>query len=710
MSASTEIFEKLRYVAYPFVRAEYERTGSRPDARNVDVFLASQAQRIASSTRDPDLTDFVIQDTVRSVSAYCQRMPLSGFSLANRRLFAALKGPAKSWARADRKARRAPVDRIRLHAFLTARATAFSSVAGQEVPEADRMSVVDNLATFFARMRTVAPEPVRPAATRMAREQLEVDVRSSVQLEAERAERDGRAPRRLSITALTELLAVETIRGPDGTPVPRDTGVTRSAVRGAVERLRGQPRRAARIDRLPPTARDLAGVLLAELPSKRLSVVTVDALAAKLWAPARTPAAKRQHVRRLRVAGEVLADSGVGLRLAVVGDHVVVDRGRVLPATPAALKALVADAVAVRRQVGRDRVHRLSPGLTPSRTGIWGTVEGEVAKAMARTVASQGSAEDVWLTLTAAGLTGAADDFDAVHELEGKAIGSDTLALAAAVETQRWGRLSGQAANGVSLIRDLVGRARDAGLDQAWGDLVRQGAMAERLRRASEASARERVRRIGAAFAKAPCPEAWEACVLISALAVRPGRRHKHPVPMPAAKPAPAPAAVAPPPRPQFVPTHVPMAVISGDLAEDVQAHWRVNRVQPSIQAMRAAYMGIDLEDARSLILDDLPQPATVEVVKDGLRRVLSWWAAPELAQVARMDKELGGALKRAVLDAGICLRDQGADAFSYAAGIVPTIAIYSRTAGNVRGLPRMLAERAERHRWNLAQAEATAA
>ncbi|WP_375462979.1 hypothetical protein [uncultured Methylobacterium sp.] len=713
MSASSEIFDRLREAAYPWIRAEHRRTGVRPEPRTVDAFLGREAKLIVSNIRDPDLTDYVVSDTIRSVGAYCQRMRLGGYSPANRALFTAMSGKAKEWAKADRRARRAPVDRDGLCAFLNREVGEYVLVAGQDVPEADRASVVERLSTYFARMGAGKGDPLRPASTLQARDLREVDVEAMEAHEAERAEREGRAPRRLSINALHDRLGFDLIRGPDGQPHARDTGITRSAVRGAVERLRGQPLRARRIDLLPPTARDLAGVLECECPQKRVTVVTVDALAAKLWAPARTPAARRQHVRRLRVAGDIIAEAGIGLRLAVVGDHVVVGRGRVLPTDGARLQALVDAALVVRRQTGRNRVRRLSAGLVAHRQGIWGTEEGEIAKVLARTVASHGGHDDAWLTLAAAGLTAGADDMSAVWDGAGAQVQGNTMVLATAIEqaiaTQAYGRLSGQASMATSLLKDLVTRAHDAGLDQAWGDLVRSRGLAERLCRASEAGARERVRRIGAVFAKAPIPQAWEAAVLLSTCAARPGRRHKHPpVAMPAARPAPTPAPA--PVKAEFYPTHVPAARISGELAEDIGVYWKVNVVRPSFQAMRSVYQGFAPKDTRDLDLDELPQPSTPEAVRDGLRRVLQWWDRPELAQVARIDLELKGALKAAILNAGIALRDQGAPALYYAGSVVRTIALHSRSPERVCDLPCRLAHDAERHRWSLAQAAKTAA
>lgn len=714
MSASVEIFDTLAPQARAFTRGEHRRTGAAPDAKMLYAFLAGAVRRYRESGGVEDLTDAVVRDTTQSIAAHCLAMPVRGYSEANRRLFSHLAQRAKAWAQADRRERRAPVDRDRLRAYLQREVSAYVLVPGQAVPEADRDAVVEKLTTFFGRMGQGKPAPLRPASTAGARDLLDCDVHSRQAWEVEVAAREGRVPRRLSIDALTDALAVQIVRGPNGTHVARDTGVTRSAVRGAVERMRGHPRRAALIDRLPPTARDLVGVLEGELPQKRVSVVTVAALASKLWAPAQTPAARRQHVRRLRVAGAAIEAAGIGLRIVVVGDHVVIGRGRVLPTRQDALATLVADAQVVRPRTGKNRVHALTSGLVPSRQGMWGTIEGEVAKSLARTVTSKASLDDVWVTLAAAGKSMAAEDVATVWEQETPDVRASTPALIQAVEggvdTRRYGQLSAQAPAGAALLRDLTTRAYEAGLDQAWADLVRTGEMATRLRRASESSARERVRRIGAAYAKATTPEAWEAVVLLSTATARPGRRHRHPMPTPA-KSATATAPLpthAPAPTSQFYPTPVPLASISLGLAEDLNAHWSVNKIRPAMKAMRAIYLGYDIADCASLDIDELPQPVVADEVLDGLRRLLRWWKSPELAQVARINAELGGVLREAVVAAGLLLRDHGTPALAHARGVVTTIALYATTVANVRALPGMLSQREEHARWLIAQAVAS--
>jgi hypothetical protein len=520
------------------------------------------------------------------------------------------------------------------------------------------------------------------------------------------AEDEGREARHLSIDVIHARLRTEHVVLTDGRTSKGLKGVTRASVRGAVERLQGQPRRAGSIDRLSPTARDLVGAIEAELRQGRISVVETDAVCRKLWAPARTPEGRRQHVRRLRVAAEAIEAADIGLHLAVVGSHVVVGRGRRLPEGER-LQATVDAAVSPRR--GRERVSVLTSGLVPSRQGLWGTHEGQVAQAVCRVAASQAGHDDVWVALVEVGQTGAAEDFSAVWDGAGEPVQHDTLALADAVEqaavSQAYGRLSGQASSGVALVRTVVERARDAGLDQAWAAYVSKGDLADRLRRSTN-GARERVRRIGAALSRATCPEAWEAAILIDAYSTRPGRRHSHPV---VAMPrAPKPVAPAPAPKAEFYPTHVPDAVLSHDMVEEISTHWKYNTVRPAMRAMRAVYQGFDVEDAKAFDLDELPVPSTVEEVAEGLRRVLRWWKAPELAMVARLDEEMKGALRQAIVNSGIALRDHGTLAFRYAATVVGAIALRASTVEGAISLPRRLAEEEERLQWEIARMAAS--
>lgn len=708
MSASTEIFDTLAPQARAYTRHVHRTTGARVTAEAMGTFLQQAVARYVVGGGVGELTDAVVEDTCRSVTRFCVAMPVQGFSDARQSLFRAMVPKAKEWAKADRRTRRAPVDRDRLRAHLQREAGAFVAVPGQACTDEERAAVVEALTGFFGRMRAVKPPVVRPNHTSQGLAETSYQVRVTQELEDASADEAGRKARPLSIDAILDRLKTDHVVLTDGRTTRGLSGVTRASVRGAVERHRGQPRRAATINRLSPTARDLVGALEAELPQNRISVVETIALAGKLWAPSRTPEGSRQHVRRLRVAAEVIEAADIGLHLAVAGSHVVVGRGRRLPEGER-LQAIVDAAVSPRR--GRKRIAVLSRGLVPSRRGLWGTIEGDVAQAVCRVAASHAGHDDYWLAMTAVGLHGAAQDVSTVWDGAGEPVQHDSLVLADAMSkaaaSEVNGRLSSQTQDGVELVRTIVTRACEAGLDQAWALYAAKGDMADRLRR-DPSGARERVRRIGAALSKAPCPEAWEAAVLLDAYSARPGRRHSHPVVvMPR---APKPAAPAPAPEPEFYPTHVKDAVLSLDMIEEISAHWRVNAVRPAMQAMRAVYMGFDVEDAKKFDLDELPVPTTVDEVAEGLRRVLRWWKAPELAMVARLDDEMQGALRQAIVNSGIALREHGGLAFRYAASVVLVIASYCGTVDGARSLPRRLAEADERFRWGLTRMASAAA
>ncbi len=712
MSASVEIFDVLRLQAYAYVGRVHRKTGAPVTEEAMRAFLGRAVPRYVAGGGVGDLTEAVITDTCRSITAFCVAMPVRVQSAARKRLFDAMAPRAKAWAMADRRARRAPVNLVGLRAYVEGEATAFCAVPGQECGDDEREAVVAALTEYFGRMKAVRPAVVRPNRTASGMRETSCQVQLALNDEQREAEEQGREPVRLSIDALltrlqTERVVLEGGRTSEGLP-----GVTRSSVRGAVERLSGQPRRAAAIDRLPPTARDLAGALEAELPLGHVSVVETVALAGKLWAPARTAEGRRQHVRRLRVAAAAIENAGIGLHVAVVGSHVVVGRGRTLPKAEE-LQGVVDRALSPRR--GRKGVYVLSRGLVPSRQGLWGTDEGEIAKSVCRVAASQAGHDDVWIALAAVGQIGAAEDFSTVWDRAGETVQHDTLVLADAVlqafASQTYGRLTEQAPTGVELVRTIVTRARDGGLDQAWALYASRGDMAERLRRPGHSGARERIRRIGAALSKAPTPEAWEAAILLDAFSVRPGRRHLYPVvamprpPKTVAAPVPAPA-----PKAEFFPTPVKDAMLSVEMADEIKAHWRCNKMQPAMQALRAVFMGYDIEEAKAFDLDELPVPSSVEQVLEGLRRVLRWWKSPELALVARLDQDLDGVLRRSIVNAGIALREHGWDAFVTAGAIVPAIASAARSVDGVRALPRRLLQGEERMRWLIEQKASKAA
>ena len=69
---------------------------------------------------------------------------------------------------------------------------------------------------------------------------------------------------------------------------------------------------------------------------------------------------------------------------------------------------------------------------------------------------------------------------------------------------------------------------------------------------------------------------------------------------------------------------------------------------------------------------------------------------------VASLDEELRGALRQAIVNAGVALREHGSLAFRYAAGVVLVIAAYAGSVDGARSLPRRLTEADERFRWGI--------
>ncbi|AWV14894.1 hypothetical protein A3862_04720 [Methylobacterium sp. XJLW] len=702
MSANPALFEHISSAARRFTVQRVRETGAPLDAAEIEAYLAAAAEAyVASGSTGVD--EDMLADVLPRVARYCMGMTVSpgARTASNEGLFRAVEPEVRAWTVAHRRATRAPVDAAALRAAVVELVSAYRSVPGQAHDDDGHAGLIERWVAWYGRMKAVSQEGTqKPGATHRGRQEADFEVHMIVEWEQRVAEHEGRAPRRLSIDAITEAL--------------RGLGIKRSAIRGAYQRMHGRPERQARIDALSGTARDLVEVLeTSGIPQNRLTVVRTDALAEKLWPATSNAATRRKHRQRIREAAVEITAAPIDLHVVVLGEHTLVGRGRRLPD---GLDAFAAELVRT------GKVRPIPGGLLARRQGDWGTPEGQDAQALCRLAASHAGDEDLARVLTRAGLPEAVDDFLAVSAAMGELCHRDTEAWAEKVEDRICGAFAGvisapsrEAAAAVETVRGVVNTARQDGLGAAWQAFATSGAYAARLDRAESAPGRERVRRIGAALATAPTPEAWEAAMLVHIASKRPGRRPTTAT-LPPERRRPDRAAVSAtsykmnlatkttshPPKPTFVPRHTERTELPAWLATEVSKNWKINVIQVAANDMLLAFLGLSREDVRGMEQRPMvPGAGTVEDVMEGLRRVLRAWGG----MVAQADTELDGALRGSLVWAGQALRAHGADALVIAACVPHTIARGLRSYEGTVSLRADLANDIERLTWELAQA-----
>lgn len=702
MSANPAFFEHVSSAARRFTVQRVGETGAPLNAAEIQAFLAAAAEAyVASGSTGVD--EDMLADVLPRVARHCLGMNVSpGKTASNEMLFRAVEPEVRAWTIAHRRATRAPVDAAALRATVVALVEAYRAVPGQAHDDDGHADLIERWVAWYSRMTAVRQEGTqRPGATHRQRQEADFEVALVVAWEQQVAEHEGRAPRRLSIDAITEAL--------------RGTGMKRSAIRGAVERMRGRPERQAHVDALSGTARDFVEALeTSGIPKNRLTVVRTDALAAKLWPATTNPATRRKHRQRLRQAAAEITAAPIDLHVVVLGEHTLVGRGRRLPDGPDAFAAEL---------VRTGKVRPIPAGLIARRQGDWGTPEGQDAQVLCRVLASHAGDGDMRRVLEELALPEARDDFLGVSAAYADACHRDTVDWCRIVEERTVGPLagifseaSGQALEAVAKIRGMIERARKDGLGAAWDAYVAEAASyAFRLHRAEAAPVRERIRRIGAALATAPTPEAWEAAMLIHIAAKRPGRRPSTAT-LPPERRRPYRAAVSATsykmdlatkttshaPKPTFVPRHTERTELPAWLATEVSKNWKINCIQVAANDMLLAFLGLSREDVRGMEQRPMvPGAGTVEDVMEGLRRVLRAWGG----MVAQADAELDGALRGSLVWAGQALRVHGADALIIAACVPHTIARGLRSYEGTVSLRAELANDIERLTWELAQA-----
>ncbi|MFF9551281.1 hypothetical protein [Methylobacterium fujisawaense] len=705
MSANPEFFEHVASSARRFTVQRVRETGAPLDAAEIEAFLAAAAEAYIASGKT-GVDEDMLADVLPRVARYCAGMNVSRGkkTASNEALFRAVEPEVKAWTIAHRRATRAPVDAAALLAAVVALVQSYRAVPGQAHDDDGHADLIERWVAWYSRMKAVRQEGTqKPGATHRARQEADFEVHLIVSWERQVAEHEGRAPRRLSIDAITEAL--------------RGTGMKRSAIRGAVERMHGRPERQAHIDALSGTARDLVEVLeTSGIPQNRLTVVRTDALAEKLWPATTVPATKRKHRQRLRAAAVEITAAPIDLHVIVLGEHTLVGRGRRLPDGPDAFAAEV---------VQTGKVRPIPGGLIARRQGDWGTPEGQDAQVLCRVLASHAGDGDIQRVLEELSLPEARDAFLGVSAAYADACHRDTVDWCRMVEDRTNGPLagifseaSGQSLEAVAKIRGMVENARQNGLGAAWDAYVAEAASyAYRLHRAEAAPVRERIRRISTALATAPTPEAWEAAMLIHIASKRPGRRPTTAA-LPPERRRPDRAAVSATsykmdlslkttshkPPPVFKPRHTERMELPKWLETEVSKHWRINVIQVAANDMLLAYLGLTREEAMGMEKRPLvPGAGTVEDAMEGLRRVLRTWGG----MVAQADAELDGALRESIVWAGQALRAHGYEAFVIAAGIPHVIIDGLRSHEGTVTLRATLANEIEHLDWIIAQVSA---
>jgi len=726
VSAQPELFEVVSKEGRSFTTRSAHATGKPLDRDALSVHLAAWARDYVAQGGMSEISDAMLSDVLGRVVTWCAevfKVPTRrGFSASNQALFDHLRHLSYAWAKADmaRSKGRGTVDQDRLRAYLHDEMMAYRAVPGQAHDDDGCQTVVWRIAIHSGRMSRIVQRQMRrdeklakanPSATAEARANLRFAVEAEIEQERVQAEREAREPVELTIDALHERLRFETVTAPGGTTVRRETGVTRAAVRGAVETVRGQPRRERLVNALRMTARDLFAVLEEACPEKRVVVLETDALAGRLWAPATNSAGRRQHRHRLKAAAADINAARVGMSVDVLGLETVVGWGVRLPSDTAA-------AVDEARAAGA--IRRLQGGLLERRKGVWGTSEGVLAVALCRASCEQYGEDDVVSLLRAAGLPDAGIDvkklsYDEHDEMDARFLENVGVVADDLRDMARKGQATdrGQAMDGADVLVRLHAIANDPseGLCQAWFDLTSRPAYRASIAGATSSGARHRVRQLGAILGTVDRPEDWQRAVAASL--VRPGRRHN---PAPVAPPRPLsvqrPAQETPvsaPERIRPMPVRVPDAALSGEVQDDIESSRRASAWKQGLEALSLTWAPYeDASENSDSVVRLLPK--SVDEAKARLRTCLRLLKADAgLAGVRAYDEETGGVVRQALTDAGLALKAEGGAAFVHAGMLVHSVTSAHDLAG-ARALPRTLRHLADDRAWARTEAAAAAA
>lgn len=699
MSASLELFETLNGRALSWTRSHLAASSSgKVDKLGLYEHLLAQAAIIRCDVAGAaDLTDVDVAGAVSNLTRFYGRFTRR-HGVDNTGLFLAVAEPARAWTQ-ERLARRSAgavlegKDRAVLWDWLQAKVATACADLGLDPVAVRAEAVVKRVNRFCLAMRRAsrkaAAKPVTPRLNSRASRQADLAVHVEDALQGLMPGQRGPA---VTVDEVHRAMPASNRIGPDG---KRLRSYSRTAVARKLADLRGQPRREAAIAALRPTVRDLVWSLDHDLPASTVSVVTLAVLAARLWPEQASKAGRCVHARRVRDA-LVEVPAGLGLHFEIVGDTVIVGRGRRIPAD--------------RRDAFLARTPRALPvGLIPSRMGVWGTKTGELVQAALQVVSGPAHEDDV--DTVARGL-GHPNGVPAMREL---AAGGKTdprwFPLASmrparrrgdpawrhdvwrwaeyvvegseSITADRWGTTDQEAA--LSIL-NLINAATESAQGPVEGALAHLAATVPALALASAAAPAFMLPDDGEAWSDfagiqrllaGATLDTWKA--LVMGTVIRPGRR---PATAPALPQRPIPPMPAPPLTPEPIKFSKPATMermpLTPEAAMAIHAA-KYNGLGAEAAALLTAFYGLEtggtelvpviatigLTKGKQCIGSDgkpvfeqrsIPRRVTdVEAATEALRGFLRSWRTSS-PRLHALDQETGGAIRWAIKVAGIAL------------------------------------------------------
>lgn len=407
MSANPDFFDFMRK-ALGARLGDLARTGAHVD----ELSIASLAEKISSEAFEAglcvELSEGDRASVVSRVCAFYAKNPLAGRrrepTTSNAALWAYLRPRSLRLALASARANGGAPDPAVLAVKLWALVNAYRAQPGRAALDDDAQGIVARLVAYRSKWRPrssalrppLVPKPGATAAARRALDRAVTDLVDNTSgpdpalykgLHTDRPSltlsvgKNGKLKRRISQTHRPSVGAIHRIVSERATGQKR-LQPSRSAVAGAIRKAYGAPNRNARLSALPPPARKVYDILAASLPSKRISTVKALKLAEQIWGEAACASTKRGHRKRLREALDKLTDTKIDLNAAMIGEIVVVGRGRKLP-------------IDLEEAAESIEPRTIDAGRVAFSSGIWSTPEGEAAKSYLRLLAGRGGVDDV---------------------------------------------------------------------------------------------------------------------------------------------------------------------------------------------------------------------------------------------------------------------------------------------------------------------------
>lgn len=407
MSANPDFFDFMRRTVGARLGA-LARAGAHIDARSIATLSEEIASEAAEAGLCAEISAADRASVVSRVSTFYAKNPFAGRrrkpTPSNAALWAYLHPRSRQLALASARANGGVPDPAGLAFELHGLVDAYRAQPGLAALDDDAEGIVTRLVAYWSKWRPRAsalkPAPeTRPGATAAARRALEravtdlvdhtsgpdpalykglhKDLPSLTLLIGKNRKLKGRSAHTLrpSVGAIHQIVS-ERAKG------QKRLQPSRSAVAAAIRKAYGAPDRTARLSALPAPARRVYDILAASLPNKRISTVRAFDLAEQIWGEAACASTKRSHRRRLREVLDMLTDARIDVNAAMIGEIVVVCRGRKLPIDVEG----AAESIALRDIDAR----RMAFG-----SGIWSTREGKAAKSYLRLLAGCARADDV---------------------------------------------------------------------------------------------------------------------------------------------------------------------------------------------------------------------------------------------------------------------------------------------------------------------------